>query len=495
MRSVSLVEIPKRSRIPSDASPLATSPLLVAAALGSIVILGLVLRRWGWENWSYWLDESLQLFVASQPTKQIIALLRNERNHPPLDYLLTHMALKVSASPLFLRWVPTLFSVAALPLIFRRAGGSRRPFASLGAALALAVIPLAVHQGQELRAYAAAFLWVAVADVARTWHAEAGRKRALALQGIASVAAVYCLYISFLPLAASWALDAFESRGPEGRSARLRLVWIPAITIIAFLPWLFAVSTNLTRPNEIPAPSLSPKFVAELLVGFVADCQPGLRYAAAGIFIWALAAVGLFVSGRRGQFRAGIEILAIVVGMVVFLKVTNHWFEIRYFFFALWPLALLMGEGIGTLERAPAKWRIPTFAFAMAVLTAVEVPGLLENARWGRMDWRQPAQYLGFQHHSGRGGPVVPADWWSYMLLNAQRLDGELSLSLMEPCLNRDQLSSALKSIPEGWIACAQWGGSETGALLQAKEKPWALFARADNVRIYRFEHGRIVPP
>lgn len=466
----------------------------IGVALTLTVALAVVLRRWGWESWSFWLDESLQLFVASQPTRQILALLRNERNHPPLDYLAVHLALKVSASALFLRWWPTLVSAATLPLVFLRAGGSRRPFAALGAAFSLAVLPLAVHQGQELRAYALALFAFALADVARARHEETGRPAALGLQALASVAAVYSLYIAFFPLAVTWALDAAGARRADGRRARRRLLLVPAITVIVFLPWLAAIRSNLTRPNEIAAPALTPRLAAEMAVGFVAERGPGLRYAASAAVVWGLAGLGLATLKRPERARLGFELVAIVVAMVVFLRVTNHWFELRYFWFALWPLTRLLGEGLGSVERLGTRFRAPAFAGAAALLLVAASPGLAENARWGRVDWRPPAGYLTYQSRVGRGGPVIPADWWSYMLLNAQRLD-QPGFELREPVETRAGLGAVLGTVPSGWIVKVKWGGSELGKALQDEPRPWATFARADDAAIYRFENGRIVPP
>lgn len=317
---------------------------------------------------------------------------------------------------------------------------------------------------------------------------------ALVLQALASVGAVYSLYIAFFPLAITWGLDLADARRADGARARRRLLLVPAITVLAFLPWLAAIRSNLTRPNEIPAPALTPRLAAEMAVGFVAERGPGLRYAASAAVVWGLAALGLATLKRPERARLGFELFALVAAMIVFLRVTNHWFELRYFWFALWPLTRLLGEGLGSLERLGTRFRAPAFAAAAAVLLAAVTPGLSENARWGRVDWRPPAGYLGFQASVGRGGPVVPADWWSYMLLNAQRLD-EPAFQLRDPVETRAGLGAVLGTVPSGWIVKVKWGGSELGRALQDEARPWATFPRADDASIYRFENGRIVSP
>ncbi|MEO7921190.1 MAG: hypothetical protein ABIT01_17145, partial [Thermoanaerobaculia bacterium] len=167
---------------------------------------------------------------------------------------------------------------------------------------------------------------------------------------------------------------------------------------------------------------------------------------------------------------------------------------LRYFWFALWPLSQLAGEGLASLPRHVSRFKIPAFAAAALLLVGVEAAPLAENARSGRVDWRPPVQYLAFQERAGRGGSVVPTDWWSFMCIAAQRMDGGPYFPLEEPSLTPETLEASLSRLGAGWIARATWGGSESRRSLQ-KMRAWAYFEHADGVALYRFEHGRIVPP
>jgi hypothetical protein len=475
------------------------SRLGVAAALTAMVVLAVALRRWGWENWSLWLDECLQVFVARQPTRQILERLQDERNHPPLDYFLTHFALKVSASSLFLRWIPTLLSAATACLLFLRADAARRPLVSLGAVFSFAVLPFAVHQGQELRAYALALFFVAAADVSREWHDAGGGRLALAGTAAASILAIYSLYLAFLPLAAFWLLDArdvFDARGQgaSGIPARARLRLVPALTILAFLPWIHAVRSNMTRPNEMPAPRLSASLVLRNVVGFLADRQPGTDRAAAACVLLGIAGTGVALAGRVERRRIAVEGAVTIGGAAAFLIATNHWFELRYFWFALWPLSRCLGEGLGAAARLP-RWRIPAFAVALAIVLAVEWPALAENAATGRPDWRRVAGYAA-SRQAGTEPVVLPVDWWSFMLLDYQQLVGEPPFRLERPALTSSGLDAALARLEEGWVVRAPYGGSEASRRLEASPlPPWASFPEADGAVAYRFERGRLVAP
>jgi len=473
--------------------------LAVAAALTAILVLAVGLRRWGWENWSLWLDECLQVFVARQPTRQIIERLQYERNHPPLDYVLTHMALKVSSSALFLRWIPTLLSAATACLVFWRSGAARRPLVSLGAVFCFAVLPLAVHQGQELRAYALALFCVAVADVGRMWHDAGGGRAALAVTTAASICAVYSLYLAFLPLAALWILDALDARlaRPKGERpgpalARLRLV--PAVTILAFVPWIYVVRSNLMHPNELPAPRLSVSLVVSQVVGFLADRQPGTSRAAAALVMLGLAGTGVALASPPERRRVAVEGVMTIGGAAAFLLVTNHWFELRYFWFALWPLVRCFGEGLGVTARL-GRWRVPSFAGALALVFALEWPALAENAAAGRPDWRRPVAYV-TSRHPDLEPTIVPVDWWSFMLLDYQQLVGDPPFRLEQPSLTSRDLDAALARIGEGWVVRAPYGGSQAAERLKTSAlRPWGIFDTADGAAAYRFENGRLVAP
>jgi hypothetical protein len=475
------------------------SRLGVAAALTAILMLAVALRRWGWENWSLWLDECLQIFVARQPTRQILERLQYERTHPPLDYFLTHLALKVSASALFLRWIPTLLSAATACLVFWRTGAARRPLVSLGAAFAFAVLPFAVHQGQELRPYALALFWVAVADAFRAWHDASGRRLALAGTAAASILSVYSLVLAFLPLAAFWILDARDafdarSKGTNRIPARMRLLLIPALTILAFLPWIYSVRSHMTRAHEMSAPRLSASLVLRHVVGFLADRQLGTDRVAAACVLLGIAGAGVAFASRIERRRIAVEGAMTIGGAAAFLIVTNHWFELRYFWFALWPLSRCLGEGLGAAARLP-RWRVPAFATALAIVLAVEWPALAENAATGRPDWRRVAGYAA-SRRTGVEPVLVPVDWWSFMLLDYQQLVGEPPFRLEQPALTSSDLDAALARAGDGWIIRAPYGDSESsGRLRDSSRQPWATFHEADGAVAYRFEKGRFVAP
>lgn len=478
------------------------SRLGLAAALTSILVLAVGLRRWGWENWSLWLDECLQIFVARQPTRQILERLQYERTHPPLDYILTHLALKVSASALFLRWIPTLLSAATVALMFWRTGAARRPLVSLGAAFSFAVLPFAVHQGQELRPYALALFWVAVADAGRAWHDAGGRTLALVATAAASMLAVYSLLLAFLPLAAFWILDAIDARdarakGARGGTALARLTFVPALTLLAFLPWVYTLRSNLTRANEMPAPHVSASLVARHIVGFLADRQLGTDRAAAACVLLAIAGAGVVFASPVERRRIAVEGGMTIGGAAAFLLVANHWFELRYFWFALWPLSRCLGEGLGGAARLP-RWRIPAFAAALAVVLAVEWPALAENAATGRPDWRRvPAYVVSRQSLEPVVVPVVVAvDWWSFMLLDYQQLVGNPPFRLEQPSLTSPDLEAALSRVGEGWVIRMPHGDSESSGRLRASSRaPWATFPEADGAVAYRFEKGAFLAP
>lgn len=258
--------------------------------------------------------------------------------------------------------------------------------------------------------------------------------------------------------------------------------------------WPAPAPRSLTRPNELEAQRVTPSLLADYAVGFVAGREPGTGPAAAALVVVAVAGLGFAAAERPERIRLAVELGGIVLLTVLFLKLTNHWFELRYFWFAMAALARLVGEGLGAAARL-GRFRVPAFVAGSALLLLAEMPALAENARSGRVDWRIPARYVVAHAKSGRGGPVVPADWWSYMLLYPQNLRWEIPFTLATPCLTSGELETVRARFPEGWIARAPFGGSELDESLKTGPKPWATFDRADGVSLYRFENGRIIPP
>jgi hypothetical protein len=238
---------------------------------------------------------------------------------------------------------------------------------------------------------------------------------------------------------------------------------------------------------------LTLPLVARQAVGFLADRQPGTERAGAAVVVLALAGFGAVSAAPLERRRLAVEAALTVGGAAAFLVVSNHWLEPRYFWFFLWPLARACGEGLGAISRL-AHGRTPAFAAALAVFLALQWPALAENAATGRPDWRRPVGYATWRRPEPA---IVPIDWWSSMCLDYQLLAGGARFRMeAEPCVTPAALDATLVRLGDGWVFRSPHGGTEAAATLAASgPKPWATFAEADGVAVYRFEKGKIVPP
>jgi hypothetical protein len=469
----------------------------VGAALTGIVVLTASLRIWGWGNWSLWLDEAIQVFRIRGSFREMCSAVIFDGSQPPLDQIILFAVWRFARSDVALRTPAVLYSCATAILLFMRAGGGRRLAPALSAAFSFAALPIAVHYGQEVRPYALGLLLVTAADTARHRFQESRNTRFLGLFVIASLAAVYTIYVAFFPLVILWARDLAAAwlRRREDPGEMRRALAAPAAVVVAFLPWYLTVHARLRQANEIAAPHLTWKFTASFLSGFATGREP-IAPSYAALFVFALAALGAWAAGRFQGRQLAVDFLGIFILTGMFLVYTNHWFELRYFYLAVLPFTMLLGEGLAAPRLLPVAVRIPAGSLLAGSLAAALWPALRENAATGRVDWRLPVRYVEAQSVAGRGGQLVPADPWCYFLLSYQSEQRSTPVGVTDIRAALSDLETALREERSGWVARnpGYAGPADLDAFLSAS-RPWAIFDRADGLRLYRFENGRIVSP
>ena len=152
----------------------------VAAALAVAVVAGALLRLWGLGADRLGYDEAFTAMAGRMPIGDLLAYLRINDSHPPLDYLLRRAACAAAGVNEFLFRLPSaVFSVAALALFawwMRRYG-----LAGIVATALLAVSDFELTHGRTARMYAELELIGVLAAVLadswlrrpRRWHAPA----------------------------------------------------------------------------------------------------------------------------------------------------------------------------------------------------------------------------------------------------------------------------------------------------------------------------------
>ncbi|MCW4004954.1 MAG: hypothetical protein NWE95_13705 [Candidatus Bathyarchaeota archaeon] len=120
----------------------------------SIFALGAVLRLIDLGHAELWYDEAFSAWVASLPVDHLLIALSGD-THPPLYYLLLHSLVSLGLdSDFWLRVPSTLFSLAAIPLLYGIGYMLRfSDVARLGAVGFMAISSAQIHYAQEARMY------------------------------------------------------------------------------------------------------------------------------------------------------------------------------------------------------------------------------------------------------------------------------------------------------------------------------------------------------
>jgi hypothetical protein len=475
-------------------SPGSRERLAWSTAASLVVLLAVLLRLRGWENWSFWLDEAMQLDYVRRGFSDMWRAVVRDRVHPPLEYVLSWLWYRLSPAEAWLRTLPVLWSAGTVVALLVRCGGRSAPVRSLAAAGAFATFPLAVVLGNEFRPYALALFLVASFDASRVRHLSTGSRESLAATIAFGVLACWTLYWAGVFVAVALGLDILERTRGRDRDAARRFVLALGATVALSLPWIVLVA-RVHVPGRAPsAPRPSVELLLRFVGGLLADRQEDVKQpiVAAGIGLLVLAGV---VVGRRGErLRVSLELILLSGGVLGALSLTGHWWAVRYLALALLPASRAIGFAV---ERGvPGRWSGSGAAVAaVGALLLVQSGALSDAARWARPDWRRPADYLAFAGRSGERGPVAAADSWAWFALRAQ-LEGATPPSPVALKPSVADLEAWMRDAGEGWIVRApRFGAPGDLDRLLSERVPWARFPDADDVLVYRVESGRLVSP
>lgn len=454
----------------------------------------MLLRLRGQENWSFWLDESIQLDLLRRGFGGMWSAIVADRVHPPLDYVAGWLWYRVSADEAWLRLLPVLWSAGTVVALLVRCGGGAAPVRSLSAAGAFATFPLAVVLGQELRPYAAALFLAAAFDAARARSAAARGPGPLRAAVAFGVLAGWTLYWAGLFVLLGWGLDLARAGKARDRDGVRRLLGAAGVTVLLWAPWPILVARAAAPDGPASAPVPSAALVLRFLGGLVADRQEDVKQPVVAGVLGLLLLLGLLRGPRGERARTGLELALFSAGVLVVLQLSGHFWALRYLALALLPASRAIGFAAERL--VPRGFRTPGAGLAAtALLLLLQRSALADAARWARPDWRRPADYLAFQAGAGRGGPVAAADPWAWYCLRAQR-GGPGRAAPVDLKSSEAELAAWMQEVGTGWVVRAPRFGAPAGldALLAARPA-WARFTDADDCRVHRVESGRLVPP
>lgn len=388
------------------------------AVLALVIAFGAYLRFDALGTPSYWLDEVL----GQQLTSEALAqpwwrwLTGFEAEHGPLYYA-TQAATRVAGSDEFAgRLAAALFGLATIPLVAvissQFAGGMPqkdeevfvpslwRPGAcALAASALLALSPFHVYYSREARPYALLMLLTAVLLL-------------LLVRGASwrpvSLVLVAMLYTSAVaaPILAASAIAALFSRR--------RTAWLPHVVIgIAFL--LLYRRPPVETPG-VPFRAMDFDLFAAVLRSFTVSASGADANGRTVIALSAFAVLGAYVLYRRSRLAA-LTVLSMTVLPVAFavaaLKITGHWFAVRYIGPGLIGFVVLAGAGISAAAMFAARRRAFAYGLTLLILgaTARETWGPARREPFQKLDWRGITARIA--RYAQRGDVVIAAEPWT----------------------------------------------------------------------------------
>ena len=221
------------------------SGVVVAVLLIVIILLALGLRLYRLDSQSLWYDEGFSVYLAGMDADEITARTAADIQ-PPLYYYLLHGWIQLFGDTEWaLRALSVLFGVLTVPLIYATAQSLfRSRLAGLLAALLVAVSPLHIWYGQEVRMYTMLTFLCLLSSHLLLLAIGAKRNWAIPIlwagYTAANLAALYTHYFAIFVLAfqAVYVLAVLVVQRFRPLHLLLGSLASAILTVLLYLPWL-----------------------------------------------------------------------------------------------------------------------------------------------------------------------------------------------------------------------------------------------------------------
>lgn len=383
------------------------------AAGATVLVAALVLFQLG--DKSLWYDEAFSIGIVDRPMGDVLWRLANwELNMSPL-YLALSGWWRIGQAEWFLRLLPAASAIAAVPALYVL--GKRLFDARVGAIAAglLALHPLAVQWGQQLRAYSLVLLLVIVATTTllRALEEPDSTRRALAYAAVAALA-TYAHFFAGLVVGAHALWLVLQRPLPHRLVARAGTA---LAVLTAPLAWYL-----VTREGDplYWVTEETRSAVVETARALTGDSYWGAAAygVAAAAGLWG---VGTGLRARGAGDRSGMPLLAVLWLLVPVLVATastatvKPLLEGRFLIVVVPALALLAAAGVLHLGNRVGGGLL----VALLVVSAMGVWDWHRSA--SHEDWRGAARLVA----EAPEGPVVLEPWGGVFALRyyEDRLD------------------------------------------------------------------------
>jgi uncharacterized membrane protein len=366
-----------------------------------IAALATVLSLWIGMHQSVWFDEAYSIMVAKQPIGEAIRLAGVD-THPPLYYIILHwwgeafnwnvLALRILSVASF---GGAILVAAAL---MRRMFGIR---AALCTAATIAIAPLLVRYGFEIRMYSLASLIGVTATYFMFRAREAkGRQQVIfcAMYAALVTAGMYTLYyLAFLWLAhLAWLVCMAKREGKLVKLHKQPWAWVYAASVVPFLPWL---PTFLKQMNNGALAPIGQQMNLENIVGVVTfnslyrplwQVDIWLSFLSLALFgsVVYIARTALKNVSKKRE-RNYLLLLAMYIGIPIFvlmlLSFSRSMYVERYLSHVAIGLIMLVAGLIAISLRTPTK----KLYVAIAIVASTLVVGIVNVSNIGNFNFQR----------------------------------------------------------------------------------------------------------
>lgn len=368
--------------------------------LAALVVIGAGLRLYLMADKSIWLDEAFSIIISQRDLTGVLQMVVRTDTHPPLYYLLLKMWLVFGDGEVWVRLLSTLFSLAAIPLIYKVAAELyENKWVGLIGATILTLSPFQVWYAQETRMYAMLTFFVLSSAYFLLRGLRDGERKDWTGYVLTTILALYTdngaiWYVATITIFYLLSIKRFSVRFRQ---------WILSQSAIGllYLPWLpffWRQTRQVTEDFWLPAPSFHT--VLDTFLDFHSLNFPLIELSLiymAMIFVWAY-----IIPRKTWQRRFAGLWLFVPLGISLLLSLRQPIFLSRNLIVASLGYYLLIA---GTIWQFKSRKAILAL---LLPLVAMNVVSIGHNAWYEeKEDWRTIAGYVAQEIQSKPDGLVV----------------------------------------------------------------------------------------
>ncbi|MBN1435869.1 MAG: glycosyltransferase family 39 protein [Sedimentisphaerales bacterium] len=368
-----------------------------------IIIAAALLRLYHLGTDSLWLDEGYSENMAQMPLVDMVKLVIDEDNHPPLYYALLHGWVSMFGNSEFaLRGLSVLFGCLSVFMCYQLCALFAPRRTALWAALLLAISTFHIEFSQEARVYA---MMVFFTLLNMYFFVQLSESKRLAISIAYLISAfllihchVYALFIIVAQNAHVFTILFLQRRAASRPLTLRKWIILQAIVVLSFVPWLLVLLRQYSRVRQ-GYWMLEPPFV-DLLATLARYAGGYNRLSILLIITLSLLALNavFVIRARRLAIRAENRdikilfaywlILPIIIPFVI-SRLSTPIFQIKSTIAASLPLFLLAALGISKITNR----RLQAIVISILIILSALNFRHFHNHSY-KEQWRQLATHI-----------------------------------------------------------------------------------------------------